>query len=220
MEEKENWIHCHMVTEIAGKPPEYIEEVLKNLSTEKVALNILKLEVGEVNENDIKLAKSSKAKILSFRVKVNPIAQHLAEREKVNVMKFEIIYELVESVRHFIERITKPGIVRKDIGKIKILEVFLRDKNCSYCGKRMIFPYNINNRKNSATIEHLNFDGPFYWKDGLKIEDIVIVCGSCNSSRGIKPLPVWFKTPYCKERNINEKTVSTPAKKYLERKAL
>ncbi len=99
-------------------------------------------------------------------------------------------------------------------------KVFLRDKNCSYCGKRMIFPYNINNRKNSATIEHLNFDGPFYWKDGLKIEDIVIVCGSCNSSRGIKPLPVWFKTLYCKERNINKKTVSTPVKKYLERKNL
>jgi hypothetical protein len=98
-------------------------------------------------------------------------------------------------------------------------KVFLRDKKCAYCKKKMIFPYDVNNRKNSATIEHLNFNGPFYWKDDLKIEDIVIVCGSCNSSRGVKPLPNWFKSVYCKERDINEKTVSNSVKNYLKRNA-
>lgn len=117
---------------------EAIIEVLKNLSTEKVNLKIIKSEVGDVNENDIKLAKSSRSKILSFRVKMNPIAQHLAEREKINVMKFEIIYELVESVRHLVERITKPEIIRKDVGKIKILQVFLRDKNRQVIGGKVV----------------------------------------------------------------------------------
>ena len=77
---------------------------------------------------------------------------------------------------------------------------------------------NIDKRKDSATIEHLNFDGPFYWNDGLQIEDIVICCGSCNSSRGIMKLHDWFKTKYCVEKNINEDTVSKPVKEYLNRK--
>lgn len=71
------------------------------------------------------------------------------------------------------------------------------------------------NRRDWATIEHLNFAGPFYWKDGLQAEEIVICCGSCNSSRGVKKLPDWFSSPYCIERNITAATVAAPVKKYL-----
>jgi hypothetical protein len=35
--------------------------------------------------------------------------------------------------------------------------------------------------KNKATIEHFNEDGPFYWKDGLKEEDLAICCGASKS---------------------------------------
>ena len=90
-----------------------------------------------------------------------------------------------------------------------------RDKKCAYCRKEMLFPFDVNKRQDSATIEHLNFDGPFYWNKGLQIEDIVICCGSCNSSRGIKKLKDWFKSKYCIEKNINEDTISNPVKEYL-----
>ena len=107
----------------------------------------------------------------------------------------------------------KFGIPENELQKVRS-----RDKKCAYCHKEMIFPYDVNRRQDSATIEHLNFDGPFYWNDGLQIEDIVICCGSCNSSRGIKKLQDWFKTKYCVEKNINEDTVSYPVKEYLNRK--
>lgn len=71
------------------------------------------------------------------------------------------------------------------------------------------------NRADQATIEHLNFDGPFYWKDGLRKEDLAICCGACNSSRGKKTLADWFKKEYCARRNINENTVAEPVKRYL-----
>lgn len=95
--------------------------------------------------------------------------------------------------------------------------IFNRDRNCSYCGKEMIFPYNCNKRTDSATIEHLNYDGPFFVKDGLKEQDIVIVCGSCNSSRGKKKLTDWFSSDYCKVNTINENTVSSIVKDYIKR---
>lgn len=99
--------------------------------------------------------------------------------------------------------------------KLKILQE--RSKFCAYCGKKLIFPYDTKNRRDSATIEHLNFNGPFYWKDGLNIEDVVFVCGSCNSSRGKKSLSEWFKSGYCMAKNINNNTVSGNIKKYINK---
>jgi hypothetical protein len=94
-----------------------------------------------------------------------------------------------------------------------------RDAACVYCrGTMQEYPRTKGCPKDKATIEHLNFDGPFYWDDGLKAEDIVICCASCNSSRGVKLLPVWFESAYCVARGINGTTVAMPVKAYLARR--
>jgi hypothetical protein len=94
-----------------------------------------------------------------------------------------------------------------------------RDKTCVYCHKAMrTFPEikaGRGVRKDLATIEHLNFDEPFYVKDGLQIEHIVICCAACNSSRRDRRLWDWFKSAYCAGRNINPDTVAEPVQKYL-----
>jgi hypothetical protein len=92
-----------------------------------------------------------------------------------------------------------------------------RDKKCVYYNKELIYPYSRKNQKDSATIEHLNFNGPFYWDKGLEIKDVVMCCGSCNSSRGIKKLQDWFKTNYCIKKNINKETVAKIVKNYIQR---
>jgi len=94
-----------------------------------------------------------------------------------------------------------------------------RDKTCAYCHKAMqTFPEikaGRGAREDLASIEHLNFDGPFYIKDGLRIEDIVICCIGCNSSRGVRRHLDWFKSAYCAQRNINPDTVAVPVQNYL-----
>ena len=39
----------------------------------------------------------------------------------------------------------------------KLQKIRSRDKKCAYCHKKMIYPYDVNRRKDSATIEHLNY---------------------------------------------------------------
>jgi 5-methylcytosine-specific restriction endonuclease McrA len=91
-----------------------------------------------------------------------------------------------------------------------------RDELCVYCGRKMkVYPLLREGIRDRATIEHFNWDGPCYWKDGLKEEDLAICCNSCNSSRGVKTLPDWFKSAYCTSRDINETTVAEPVKRYL-----
>lgn len=117
---------------------EAIEEVLKNLPQEKVILQILKSEVGEINESDLKLGKEAGAVILAFRVKMNPIAKILSQRERVRMIKAEIIYDLVEQVRKFMAKVIEPKLVRTDLGKVKVLVIFLTEKNRQIVGGKVI----------------------------------------------------------------------------------
>ena len=61
-----------------------------------------------------------------------------------------------------------------------------------------------------ATIEHFNNDGP-----SKKKYNLAICCRRCNSSKGTMSLSAWFKTPYCREKKINDKTVSKAVKEYM-----
>lgn len=96
-------------------------------------------------------------------------------------------------------------------------EIMERDQECVYCRKVMINPYNVENRRDSITIEHLSSDPPYHWSEGLQAQDIVICCGSCNSSRGAKKLADWFNSSYCIARNISQNTVAAPVKSFLKR---
>ncbi len=141
---------------------EAIEEVLKDLSREKpstraklgaglvphrpaeggtgagVILRILKAEVGEINDSDVRLAIGAKARIVGFRVKTNPIAQKLAQREKIKIMTFEVIYELAQAVRELLKKRVVSEVVRTELGKIKILAIFRTEKNRQIIGGKVI----------------------------------------------------------------------------------
>jgi hypothetical protein len=88
-------------------------------------------------------------------------------------------------------------------------EIRARDKKCVYCHIWVRQkPHAMGGT--GATIEHFNNDGPFDKK-----YNIAICCRSCNSSKGTKTLTEWFKTPYCREKNINRAKVLKPVKEYM-----
>jgi 5-methylcytosine-specific restriction endonuclease McrA len=84
-------------------------------------------------------------------------------------------------------------------------EIRTRDKTCVYCHVPMK-----RTGASGATIEHFNNDGPL-----KKKYNVAICCRRCNSSKGTKKLSDWFKTDYCGQNKINEKTVSKPVKQYM-----
>ena len=99
----------------------------------------------------------------------------------------------------------------------ELLKIRLRDKNCVYCNKVMLYPWSSQNRRDSATIEHLSPFKPFYMKQGMKLNNIAICCGSCNSSRRDKTLTAWFGKSYCLNNNISADSVKPPVIDYLIR---
>jgi len=117
---------------------EAIEGILNKLPQEKVVLRILKSENGEVNETDIKLAKACNALVLVFRVKINQIAQSLIERERVKIIQFQVIYEMVEKIRSFMEKLLEPETTRTNLGKLKVLVNFIIKGSRQVVGGKMI----------------------------------------------------------------------------------
>ena len=136
IKQEQRVLNLILKTDVLGSI-EAIEEVLKKIPQERVILRILKSEVGEVNEGDITLARSGRALILGFRVGFDPIAKNLVQREKIKIMNFEIIYDLVEEVRKFMEKISKSEVVRTDLGKLNVLVDFWKEKTRQIVGGRV-----------------------------------------------------------------------------------
>ncbi len=119
---------------------EAIEAMLKNLPQDKVALRILKSEVGDINETDAKLAEMSKAEIIGFRVKIAPAVMKFMRADmekKLRIKTFDIIYELIQNIRSSLEKTLEPEIVRQDVGRLKTLLVFWGEKNRQIVGGKV-----------------------------------------------------------------------------------
>jgi len=117
---------------------EAIESVIQGLPQDKVVFRILKAEVGDITENDVKTGESAKAIIFGFRVKQSSTVSELSERLKVKIFTFDIIYDLIQSVRNFAEKTLAPEIVKTTAGKLKILAIFIQEKGKQIVGGKVI----------------------------------------------------------------------------------
>ncbi|NQV00809.1 MAG: translation initiation factor IF-2 [Parcubacteria group bacterium] len=116
---------------------EAIRASLKNIPMDEIVLRILKAEVGEITESDIKLAESAKAKIIGFRVKASSAIQQLSQQKKVKVLLFDIIYELIQGVRELLSKLLKPEVVKNILGRLKVLALFRTEKDRQIVGGKV-----------------------------------------------------------------------------------
>ena len=116
---------------------EALETALSGISTEETVLEIVGSGVGEIGENDVKLARSAAASILGFKTKVSASALDLAEKENVSIETFEVIYELIEKGRMLLEQSLQDRGGREDIGVLRVLAIFLVDKTRQVIGGKV-----------------------------------------------------------------------------------
>jgi translation initiation factor IF-2 len=116
---------------------EAIEESLLKLNSEKMKVKVLNKSLGNVNESDIKRAGDSDAIILGFNVGVNnEIKEHIREKD-IRVEMFSVIYDLIKFVKDEMQKLVAPEIVRKDIGKIKVLKIFRTENKNQIIGAKV-----------------------------------------------------------------------------------
>ena len=103
---------------------EAIQSALEKLSTKEIRLVCKHAAAGAIIENDVNLASASDAIIIGFHVRPTPKAQMVADKEKVEIRKYNVIYDVVEDIRSAMEGMLKPDLKEEVIGKVEVRETF------------------------------------------------------------------------------------------------
>ncbi len=103
---------------------EAVKQSLEELSNEEVKVSVLHAAVGAINESDVILADSSNAIIIGFNVRPDSNAKTLAERSKVDVRLYRIIYEAIEDVKNAMKGLIAPKVQEIYMGKAEVRQTF------------------------------------------------------------------------------------------------
>jgi len=103
---------------------EALKSSLEKLSTKEIRLAVIRAAAGAINESDVDLASASNALIIGFNVRPTPKAKALADQEKVEIRKYNVIYKAVEEIQQAMEGMLAPDIKESDIAEVEVREVF------------------------------------------------------------------------------------------------
>ncbi len=103
---------------------EAVRTSLEKLSNEEVTVKVIHAGAGAINESDVMLADSAHAIIIGFNVRPDTKAKALAERSKVDVRSYRIIYELLDEMEAAIGGMLAPKYQETFLGKAQVLQTF------------------------------------------------------------------------------------------------
>ncbi len=107
-----------------GGPAEALADAFAQLSTDEVKVDIVHRGVGAINESDVLLAKASNAIVIGFHVRPDANARGAAEREKVDIRTYRVIYEAVEDVKAALEGLLAPEEKEVVFGEAEVRQTF------------------------------------------------------------------------------------------------
>ena len=113
---------------------EALSESLQKLSTGEVAVRVIRSAVGQITESDVLLAAASDAIVVGFHVRPDARVRELAEREKVEIRLYEIIYKAQEDVKLALEGMLKPELKEVVLGSAEVRQVFKLSKGVVVAG--------------------------------------------------------------------------------------
>jgi translation initiation factor IF-2 len=90
----------------------------------EITLRIVGSGVGNISENDIRLAADGNTIVYGFNVELPPAVKRLAMRDKVQVRIFKVIYELLDDARQSMEAMLAPEVVETEVGALTIKGIF------------------------------------------------------------------------------------------------
>ena len=117
---------------------EALRHELEKFEHEEVRIRLLHEAVGGVNESDVYLAASSGAIIIAFHVVPEDRALALAEREGVEIRRYNIIYNITDDIRQALEGLLRPERVEITTGRALVLQTFSISRTGTIAGCRVL----------------------------------------------------------------------------------
>lgn len=100
----------------------------------EINIRIIGSGVGNISENDIRLASDNETVIYGFNVDLPPAVKRLAQRDKIQVRMFKVIYELLDDARQSMEQMLAPEVRETEVGVLNVQGVFRTLKDLVIAG--------------------------------------------------------------------------------------
>ena len=103
---------------------EALQDALNKMDQSEVRINVIHSAVGGITETDVTLATASDAVIIGFNVRPAQKARVLAEKERVEIKTYRVIYQAIDDINAARVGLLKPEIVEEDTGLATVRELF------------------------------------------------------------------------------------------------
>ena len=113
---------------------EAVKTSLEKLSNEEVRVRVIHSGVGAINESDVMLASTSNAVIVGFNVRPDNAARDSAERSKVELRMYRVIYDCINDVEAAMKGMLAPKFHEVIIGHAEVRQTFRVSKVGTVCG--------------------------------------------------------------------------------------
>lgn len=121
-------------SDFLGSQEALVHSIEKISKETKYTINILRKDVGNINENDVFFAEQTKSILLGFNVSTSPLAMMIAREKKVNHKESKIIYELTDYIYDELEKIIPHEVSIDTTGRAKVLKIFSSNKKSMIVG--------------------------------------------------------------------------------------
>ena len=117
---------------------EALRDAFEKMDQSEVRINIVHSAVGGITETDVTLASASDAIIIGFNVRPTGKSKQQAEKEKVDIRLYRVIYQAIEEINAARVGLLSPDIVEEDTGIAEVRELFKVPKVGTIAGCYMV----------------------------------------------------------------------------------
>jgi translation initiation factor IF-2 len=103
---------------------EAVSDQLMKLPQQKIKLRIIRSGVGAITESDVLLAAASNAVVIGFNVRPERKATETAERDKVDIRLYTVIYDVMEEMKKAMEGLLEPTVREVRLGAAEVRDTF------------------------------------------------------------------------------------------------
>ncbi|HSI21318.1 MAG TPA: translation initiation factor IF-2 [Verrucomicrobiae bacterium] len=116
---------------------EAIRDQVSVMKNEDVEVRVVSDGIGDISEGDITMASTAKAPVIGFHVRIPSAVKQLADREKVSVTLFSVIYELFDAIRSALAELMPEITIEEELAKLQILARFRDNRKRVVVGGRV-----------------------------------------------------------------------------------
>lgn len=161
---------------------EAVVSSLMKVRVEGVRLSIVRDGIGDVTEDDVDYAKTTRSIVLGFNVEIDAAAVRRAKQERVLVRTYNVIYELIEEVEGAMQGLVEPDKEEIVVGRARVKKIFeLSDKSvvagCIVTAGKMMRGYRCTVERDEETVHEANIKSLKHGKEDEKEVSKDVECG-------------------------------------------